>query len=172
MEKFELKLPGMRIGKTALAVGICMLIAHVVHYSSPFYAAISCVLMMKSTPEHSFTSGKERMQGTLLGGCVAGILVLIRGSFPVLSPSWIDVLFIPAVLYLDLVLCKSLSFPEYAASMSGVLVLVICINHSKTQSDTLTYIISRIVETLIGIAIAVLVNYYIRPRNKGIMKKK
>lgn len=167
MQHIKLEYPGLRIFKTALAVGICLVISYLIGYKSPFYAAISCVLMMKSTPDHSFRSGKERMQGTLLGGFIAGSFLLLKNMTPLVGYSWVDVMIIPAVLVVDLWLCKEFKLPEYASSMSCVLVLVIWINHGTVPSETFVYIIYRIIETLAGITIAVLVNYYIRPLKKN-----
>lgn len=154
-------IPGMRIVKTVLAVMICLIVSYLVGYKDPFYATLACVIMMKNSHKESFRSGTERVLGTVAGGLISGGFILLMDFAGIHWNLWVNVLVIPAVLLADLVICKGTRMPEYAIQMSCVLVLVVMLRHSATQADTIYYVISRIIETTIGIVIAFLVNRFV-----------
>lgn len=154
-------LPGLRILKTTLAVAICIITAWTLNYPAPFYAAITAVLMMKSSPEHAVRASLDRILGTLFGGMIGILFLLITIYFNIPSESLAYTLLIVAVLLVDLTLCKILNLREYATSMSAILVLAVLLNHNGTQGDAIQYMIRRILETLFGIFISVIINKYI-----------
>ena len=78
--------PGMRNIKTAVAVVICFLLflpfwsqaspAGEGMQIGPFYACITAVICMQSSVEQSVRQGVSRVIGTLMGGAL-GLLVLV-----------------------------------------------------------------------------------------------
>lgn len=154
-------LPGMRIIKSVVSVFIVLVIAHILNYSTPFYACIACVIVMKSNPDASLVFGKGRMIGTLLGGCIGGIFILITGFLSLDASSLLYILLISLALLVDFMIAKGLKIGEYATSMSAILVLSVLITHNSDVATMLRYMISRTVETMIGIIVAILVNRYL-----------
>ena len=74
---------GLRNIKTALAVAICMVIFQVIGRENAFYACIAAVICMKDTVSSSFTMGKNRLIGTIIGGLfgICVIYIMIRLPF-------------------------------------------------------------------------------------------
>lgn len=154
-------LPGMRIIKSVVSVLITLLLAYGIHYPTPFYACIACVIVMKSNPDESLVFGKGRMIGTLLGGAMGGLFIIVTGLLKVEPHSMVYALLVAFALFCDFMVAKIFRIGEYATSMSAILVLSVLITHNDTISEMLKYMTNRTLETLAGIFIAVVVNRYL-----------
>lgn len=158
-------LPGNRILKTVLAVLICLSIAQIINYDSPYFACIASVIVMKSTPELSFKFGKYRIIGSLFGAFFASVFVVITKVLGIHDDSFMYSLLIAVVLMLDLTLVKIMGFSENATSLSAILVLSVLMSHNQDMQEMLAYISMRMVETIAGVGVAVLVNKYVLNSN-------
>ncbi|WP_159648814.1 FUSC family protein [Erysipelothrix aquatica] len=157
-------IPGLRIVKTTIAVFICLIIAYMVGYDTPFYAAIAAVLIMKTTPEHSVTHGINRVKGTVFGGTLGGIFLVTTFYFGIRPNTMAYILLVTLVLFVDMTMAKVLNFSEYATSMSAILVLSVLMSHNQSLDGMLIYMVSRVVETVIGIIVSLIVNSKIQPK--------
>ncbi|NFF38809.1 FUSC family protein [Clostridium argentinense] len=144
---------GMRNIKTALSVGICIILLRILRFDSPFYACIAAVITMQTTVENSFQAGKNRLIGTTIGAIIGIIFSYIAPHSSILT-----VIGVSLIIYITNILHENKS-----ANIACVVFLVIMIN-LKTTSP-LQYGISRFIETAIGIIVAVIVNRYICPYN-------
>ncbi len=154
-------LPGNRIIKTVLSVLVCLLIARMVGYESPYFACIASVIVMKSTPELSFKFGKYRIIGSLFGAFFAAVFVVITKIMKIDDQSITYLILISFVLMLDLSLVKILGFSENATSLSAILVLSVLMSHNQDMNEMLAYITMRMVETIVGVSVAVIINKYL-----------
>ena len=161
-------IPGMRILKTVLAVFICLVVAHLINYSFPLQATIACVLMMKSTTEMSIQSGKQRILGTIIGGVLAMISLLFGDYINIKQTEFSFILLVCLTIFVALVVCKTAKVPEYAYSMSCVLILATMLGHGSSHEDTIYYVLFRIIETIGGILIAITVNRTLNFRKKEV----
>ncbi len=152
--------PGMRIVKTSVAVAICLLIAYAFSYYQPFYASIAAVLVMKSTPEQSFRYGLDRLIGTLWGGFLGFVLLNLGFYFNIPAQSFTYIFIVVLLVFFDLWIAKIFSMREYAVSMSLILLLSVLLIHNDSLKEMNTYMIYRVLETLFGIIVALLVNRF------------
>jgi uncharacterized membrane protein YgaE (UPF0421/DUF939 family) len=142
---------GMRNIKTAISVFLCMFILNFFQNISPFYACIAAVITMQGTVHGSFTSGKSRLIGTIIGATCGLLFALISPSNIFLTSA--GIIF---VIYF-------LSFVDEKDSISIACVVFLAIMINVNQGNALIYSFERVVETFIGIAVAVLVNYLVFP---------
>lgn len=155
---------GMRIVKSAVAVFLCLSLYILFgHQGVPFYAAIAAILCMQPDVSNSKRVAVNRMVGTLIGG-VYGILVLtLLKTFP--PPELLQYLIISACLiplmYITVVLKKNT-----ATYITCVVFLSITVSHSDALVPY-AFGISRIVETLVGIFISLLINNFHIPRKRN-----
>ena len=150
------KLPpmGMRTIKTAVAVMLCMLIFKIPHTGDPFYAAITAVICMKPTVKSSLQVGWQRIVGTFAGGLVGlGAMLL----FEQIGYS-LDFLIIPLFLMVVIYICVLLKLTD-SITMACILVLSVTIMHKPEGMHSYIYVLNRIIETGIGIGIAVAINH-------------
>ncbi len=157
MKKF---LPGLRIIKTFIAVLICFMFFYFFDYYNPIYATIACILMMKTTSAETKSAGINRMKGTLLGGFLSLITLLLMNQMNISKTSYWAPVMMSLALVVSLMICKGFEQDPYVASMSGVVLLITLVSHSEDISNIFSYVSIRMIETLIGILIAFVVNRY------------
>ncbi|WZU02365.1 FUSC family protein [Erysipelothrix sp. D19-032] len=114
--------------------------------------------------EHSVTHGINRVKGTVFGGTLGGIFLVTTFYFGIRPNTMPYILLVTLVLFVDMTMAKVLSFSEYATSMSAILVLSVLMSHNQSLDGMLIYMVSRVVETVIGIIVSLIVNSQIRPK--------
>ena len=147
---------GLRIIKTGLAVFLSLLITHLFN-GEPFYAVIAAVICLRQTSQDSYHIGAERVIGTIIGG-VFGIIMLSILKYSPLQQNEIGY---------DIILCLGLMLLIKLISLlgRGDAVSIACVVYLSLlvipmgKERVLSYAIGRIMETLIGVILAVSVNY-------------
>ncbi len=152
--KLTKHLPGLRTYKTAISVLICMAIWQVIFDELPFFASIAAVITMQNSLTTTIENGINRILGTLIGAAAAAAVIYL---LPV--NLWSISLGSILVIHLTSMLKK-----PGATAIACVVFFAITI--SVGQSDALKYIIMRIVETSLGIIVAMSINYLIKPPPK------
>lgn len=149
-------LPGMRTLKTALAVFICIGIWRIWNDAMPFFACIAAVITMQNSIESSVMIGLDRFIGTLVGAFIGGLLIwTLPINLFTLS------LGIVIVIHLTTVIKKGGS-----AAIASIVFLAITINVGDKSINN--YILLRVIETTLGIGVAVLINTIIKPPKKSL----
>lgn len=155
---------GMRLIKTALAVFLCFIIYRIRGEGIPFYSAIAAVLCMQREIEDSKEKGKNRMLATLIGGIAGmGILYLFK-YYGIDATSWLCYLFVSASLIPLIYTTVLLKQPD-CAYISCVVFLCICISHGN-DADPFAFALNRMLDTWIGILVAIGVNAFHLPHRK------
>ncbi|WP_238883642.1 aromatic acid exporter family protein [Clostridium sp. YIM B02551] len=145
---------GLRNVKTALSVLTCILFFEIIRWGeSPFYACIASVICMGDSVENSMKAGKNRLIGTLVGGLYGIFFIFIYPFVPIPLPLLVS-LGIVIVIYTGVLIKKPAS-----VSISCVVFLAITTNLKGITSYG--YAVNRIVETAVGIIIAIFVNKYV-----------
>lgn len=149
---------GLRNIKTALAVTVCMIIFQFLGRENAFYACIAAVICMKDTVSSSFTMGKNRLIGTIIGGIFGMLIIFIMIKFTFLYDysAFITGLGIVTVIYT----CNLFNKPG-SVTIACIVLIGIMINYSGPQSYA--YAIGRSIDTAIGIIVAILINKYFNP---------
>lgn len=144
---------GMRNIKTSIAVFICIIVLRFFNIKFPFYACIAAIITMEKTIYNSFKVGKNRVIGTTFGALVGMIFSLILPGNP---------FFIAIGISLTIYICHSLG---YKKSITIACIVFIAISTNLKGGSPISYSINRLMETVFGIMVAVLVNYFISPPN-------
>lgn len=145
---------GMRNFKTALAVAISVLFANAFSLQSPFFVATGALFSMETTVEKGIQAGVSRVLGTIMGGCIGIIMVMIDGGN-------IFLIFFGIIILISLLNALKL---HDCISMACVVFCVIMI--TMTNENIFAYAIQRTVDTIFGIIIATVINYIIvKPEN-------
>ena len=164
-----MKISCLRVGgrtvKTVLAVYLCLLIGIVRKSDTAFYAAIAAVLCVQRTSNDSFREAFNREEATVIGG-IWGMLVLLFERYFWCSPC--EVL---RYLFLSVILIPIINFSvlikrERGTFLMCVVFLCITVTHGNDESQ-LSFGIARILDTTIGIVIALLINQLPIRRAKG-----
>ena len=156
---------GERTVKTVLAVYLCLLIGIVRKSDTSFYAAIAAVLCVQRTSKDSIREAFNREVATVIGG-IWGMLVLLFERYFWCSPC--EVL---RYLFLSVILIPIINFSvlikrERGTFLMCVVFLCITVTHGNDESP-LSFGIARILDTTIGIVIALIINQFPIRRAKG-----
>lgn len=142
---------GMRTIKTSIAVTISTSLAYFFGLNSPFFVGIAAIIAMQGNLVDSYRMGRDRILGTILGAAV-GLL----GSFISIGNPLIIGLGTIIVIYL----CNRLGWSK-SITIATVVFISIIMNVERGQE--LSYSLNRVLDTLIGIIVAVIVNFVISP---------
>lgn len=154
---------GMRNIKTALAVFACLMIYHFWGRDSYMLAAISAIICMQDTVEKSVSSGLNRCAGTAIGAALGTGLLYLRE----LSPFDGMVLFATLGTILLIALCNAINKQD-AIVIGCVVFLTVVLG--QTEQTPIVYGINRLLDTFLGILIAILINRFIRNPDKRVQE--
>lgn len=141
---------GLRTIKTALAITISIVIADLLHLEYPYFVAMTAVIAMDKTALNSIMLAKNRIIGTFFGACIGILLSYIARGNPILCGI--------GFILLTLV-CNKFNL-QSSISISALVMLSIMIN---MDTNPVFYGFNRLIDTVIGAAIAFLVNTLILP---------
>jgi uncharacterized membrane protein YgaE (UPF0421/DUF939 family) len=155
-------LVGMRTLKTALVVFICLALYQLMErfgYTSRFDAFMACtaaIICMQETMEKSMSSGLNRFLGTAVGAAV-GMLFLYLDAF--FNNQYMVMAMISLGIIILIFICNVANINN-AIVIGCVVFLVIALE--QTSEAPFTHSVRRLMDTMIGIALAIGVNQFIR----------
>lgn len=169
----ELPKVGMRAVKTAVAVFVSFLVlfpfwsyipsgpGDLLQQVAPVNACIAAIICMQSSVEESVSQGLFRVIGTVLGGVVGLVCLLLSNYFgmPVMTGVLLGV-----GTVVTLWVCILIKRPE-ACGMGCVVLCCILLTYDGTNGYF--YILLRVLENLVGIIVAVVVNRLLPNHHKG-----
>lgn len=142
---------GMRTIKTSIAVTISITLAYILKLNSPFFVGVAAIIAMQDNLVDSFRMGKNRVLGTILGATVGLLGSLISAGNPII---------IGIGIILVIHLCNRLGWNK---SISIASIVFISIIMNIEEGTELHYSLNRILDTIVGIVVAVIVNFIISP---------
>lgn len=157
---------GLRIIKSSLAVFICLVLDIFRGQTGvPFYSAIAAVLCIQPLQEEGLKAGWSRICGTFIGAFWGTIILFINLRFipepqVVLRYALMSLGVIP-VIYTAVLLKK-----HGSVFISCIVLLSINVNHIGDENPYL-FIFNRVLDTLLGVGIALLINSLEIPRKRN-----
>ncbi|MEG2658142.1 MAG: aromatic acid exporter family protein, partial [Clostridiales bacterium] len=164
--KKHLPLIGMRIFKSAIAVFICLSL-NILRGSNglPFYSAIATVLCMQPYVGNSLKVALNRVWGTIIGAIFGCVILLIEINLIPHTPIIIHYLVVSftviPIIYTTVVLGKKEA--SYIACVAFLSVTVT----TMVGTSPFFFAAERVVDTIIGISVALVVNAWHIPRRKN-----
>lgn len=158
-KKNPLRLPGLRILKTSLAVFLCLLFYSLVplpYTAKVMTALIAVIIFLRSIIKESFSVSFTRIQSTFVGA-VFGLLVLVVKERIGLGDDTVPYMLVLAV-FVMLVIWISVSFlKETGAGLGAIVFLAIALGAADPDGPV-HLAAARFFDTLIGLIIALIVN--------------
>lgn len=140
--KFKL---GMRNIKSGIAVMLCCILGQYV-IENLFFAVVACAISVQGTVKGSVKAGLGRVKGTMLGGFIGYLTVLIKPGDPILCG-----LGVMAVIY-GCTALKSLGLVVSLVTFSAIHL------GNIGTIDPAYYAIHRVIDTSMGVVFGVAVN--------------
>ena len=144
---FSTLLPSLGLSiRAALAAGLAVAIAQLLQLQYPLYAMISAIIVTDLSPSQTRQLGFQRLAGTVLGATVGAALTHILPSGP-----WAIGLSILAAMFLS-----HLLHLQGAAKVTGYVCAIVVLDHA---GQPWSYALYRLIDTVLGIGVAVLVSF-------------
>ncbi len=155
---------GKRAIKTALAVSVCIFISFVFKRDDSLFSAIAAMICMQQTYDETFKSGLNRTIGTVLGGVLGYVVLEIICLIPNYN-NFFDIIIAPVCILIVIYICNMTDRKE--SIIIGCIVLIsIVVQPEKNLGDAFFYVVNRVIDTTIGIVIAMVINAFIFPNKK------
>lgn len=148
-------LPGMRNIKTSIAILIDLLIFSRLNMENAFYACIASVVCMQQSVKGTVAAGKNRLVGTSIAALIGLIMYYIGEKSH--NPS-IYFFLIPVGVTITIQICVLMKC-QSSVSIACIVYISILTSH-RLAGDSITYPLTRIIETFVGISVSTLVNKY------------
>jgi uncharacterized membrane protein YgaE (UPF0421/DUF939 family) len=131
--------------RAAVAAGSAVAIAQLLNLQYPIYALLAAVIVMDLSPSKTLQLATQRLAGTLVGATVGAVL-----SYS-LPPG-------PSAIVVSILIAMCLSYVlqlRGAAKLAGYVCGIVILSHT---AHAWSYALYRVIETFLGIAMAVLVS--------------
>lgn len=153
---------GLRAIKTAIAVFLCLLLALIFKRTDNLFACIAAIICLQPTPHKTVNSGLERLVGTLVGGIVGYILLLMVYKLPYKEITTLSIA--PFAILLVIYICNFICLPA-SVGISCIVVLSVLTWPDGNVNDSLMYVVNRVLDTSMGIVVAMFVNRFMFRRH-------
>lgn len=153
MLKFKI---GMRTFKTGLSVFFCILVSILLQRETYVVAAITTVFTLREDMENTLKYGKHRIIGNVLGAMMS---IAVIAVFHLLGKTeLVQLIFIPVIIMVMIALLASFGYQEGTVGACATLLTIVFMIPADRSYD---YAFDRVVDSFIGMGIALLVNYFI-----------
>lgn len=146
---------GMRIIKTVIAVFVCSIIGWL-RGEMTFFSMIAAVLCMQKSAEKTVTTSFNRIMGTAVGGLYGVMVLFIETQVHAQKIMPLYCLIVSLMLIPVILTTIAIKKPSTAA-FACVVFLSTTIYHVG-DADPYTYALNRMLDTVIGIVVALAVN--------------
>ncbi len=140
---------GMRTIKTGIAVFLSTLVGYLGLVESPVFTVSACIFSLKNTLKNSWNEALSRILGTLIGGLIGYLCAAFLGCNIITAT--LGVVFIIHI-------CNELKLHD-ASAIASVTFISICLGIGNNHP--LNYSILKTMDTLVGVVIALIVNFSI-----------
>ncbi|WEG73619.1 aromatic acid exporter family protein [Vagococcus intermedius] len=144
---------GMRTIKTGISVFFCILLSFLLQRETYVVAAITAVFTIREDMQNTIKFGKHRIVGNILGALTSVVVITIFNIFG--DSQLVQLLAIPSVIILMIGVLSNLGYHEgTVGGCATLLTILFMIPSTKSYS----YAFARVVDSIMGMTIALLVN--------------
>ncbi|WP_164470880.1 FUSC family protein [Vaginisenegalia massiliensis] len=147
---------GWRTSKTAIAVMVVIALFELTHRGTPMLAALAAVFALRDSHENSLKFSRVRILGNILGALIATSLIYMGLYLSCFQTSWYQILAGGIGILLVIQACNLTHHSESIIASSATFLVII---YNTPLNNVFDYGANRVLDSIIGSIIAVLVNY-------------
>lgn len=160
-DKSKLKI-GMRTAKTGLAVFIILLLFEVLGWEGSQIAALTAVFSLREDLDKSWSFGLSRVVGNTIGGLMALIYFLLTSLLG--QHYLVTLLTIPVLTMCTIVLNVAINNNNGIVGSAAAFMIIAL---SIPTGNAFSYAIIRVLQTFLGVFVAILVNSGLKIEKKS-----
>lgn len=164
-DKSKLKI-GMRTAKTGLAVFLVLAIFHLFDWKGTQIAALTAVFSLRENFNKSLSFGVSRILGNTIGGLMAIIFYFVSDFFH--GHFLVTLLLVPFLTMMTIVL--NVAFNNVSGIVGANAAFLLISLAPPGPGNASWYVISRVLQTFVGVLLAILVNSDIEMFRKRLKK--
>lgn len=149
--------PGLRMIKTVAALIICFVISELCSFVDATTAAIACIVCLQQNINNTWRNSINRAIGTSIAGVYAFVFLRLFVHVCRLDPERIFYHVLVAIAVIPLMKFLLMIKKPGSITIACIVFVLICI--SSERENALSYTASRVLDTLIGIAAALLMDW-------------
>jgi uncharacterized membrane protein YgaE (UPF0421/DUF939 family) len=149
--------PGMRVIKTCLAITICLIIEFFRVTSMPYHSSIAAIVCMQPTLKSTLKTAGDRTIGTLIAGLYSFLFITLFHQQLQMRLGSLSYFILIGVMTLPLMMLIIAFKKQGGLAITVVVFILIVINAGET--NPFNYTIERVFGTLIGIGVALFINW-------------
>ncbi|MEG0315063.1 MAG: FUSC family protein [Erysipelotrichaceae bacterium] len=153
---------GLRIIKSSIAVLLCFIVYIIRGEGVPFYAAIAAILCIQPEISKSKFKAKSRIIATIIGGII-GMLILAFKQNYMNDINIIYYYLLVAIMIIPLLYIPTIIKQSDSSYLTCVVFLSITVSHIG-DINPFIFGTNRIIDTLIGVFIAITINTFKIPK--------
>lgn len=147
---------GMRTVKTGISVFLCILVSFLLHRDTYVVAAITAVFTLREDMVNTMKYGKHRIIGNVLGAIMSIAVIAIFHWFG--QSDIVQLIFIPLIIMWMIALLAHFGYQEGTVGACATLLTIVFM---IPADHSYRYAFDRVVDSFIGMGIALAVNYVI-----------
>ncbi len=144
-----------------LAVFLTLVICHGLDRSTGFYGCIAAIICLQKNEKETIKKGVERLIGTLLGGMFGYCCLEVFVNVSNYHAFWY--MFLAPLGLLAFIWIMNVINLKPSISIGCVVFLICVVNFNRTVVEIPAYVFNRVLDTMIGILMAIFVNLELKP---------
>ncbi len=149
--------PGMRVIKTFLAITLCLIIEHFSDAGMVVHSSIAAIVCMQPTMKSTFKAAADRTIGTFIAGLYAYLFIILFSQIIHLQLGSLWLVIIIGLMTLPLMMLMVRINKPGAVAITVIVFLTVVLGTGRV--DPLRYTLERVLATLIGIGVALFINW-------------
>lgn len=158
---------GMRTAKTGLAVFLVLLLFRLFGWQGTQIAALTAVFSLREDFNKSLSFGASRVLGNTIGGVMAIIFYLISDFFK--GHFLVELFLVPFLTMMTIVF--NVAFNNVSGIIGASSAFLLITLAPPGPGRAWFYVVSRVLQTFVGVLIAILVNSDITQLKKWLKKQ-
>lgn len=156
--------PGMRIIKTAISILVCLVLDFLRNSANYVDSSIAAIVSLGTSTRMTWKAGLSRILGTFVAGLYASLFIHFVVENMEMNTKSLSYLILVAFMVIPLLTLLSHFKQNSTICVAAIVFLLICLN-PESSSKPFIYALKSSFDTLIGVVVAVIINWF-PPLNK------
>lgn len=158
---------GMRTIKTGLCVFLCILVSFILNRETYIVSSITSIFTLREDMDNTLKFGKHRVVGNVFGAILSLLVMFIFNTFG--KSELVQIITIPLVIVLLITMLNLFQCQEGTVGASATLLTILFM---IPDTHSYAYAFNRVIDSFIGMFIALMINMLLPVKKIKAIEKK